>query len=192
MRSINQLDELDLQTANTVSLLGEWDGSNSIPYSLQEQVSNEIYSSLKYLVDTQGYTTFLSGVARGFELFAAEAVLKLKTEGCKVQLILILNYADYELVGYDKEETRRYDFVLKNSTYQFYIKSQRCIDVDYNKYKNYYLVSNCSVLVYYGSRNAFHIKPFINEGTSVIKISTTINNKVSSSGFSPSLSEAVR
>ncbi|MBQ3186396.1 MAG: DUF1273 family protein [Alistipes sp.] len=41
----------------------------------------------------EGYTTFLSGMAAGFDLAAAEAVVALRNEGLAIQLVAVIPFA---------------------------------------------------------------------------------------------------
>lgn len=61
-----------------------------------------------------GYSVFYSGVARGFDLLAAETVLMLKRSGRAVALKCVLPYRN-QSDGWDDEWRARYLNVLKNA-----------------------------------------------------------------------------
>lgn len=58
-----------------------------------------------------GFVTFISGMARGVDIWAAEIVLKLKEEGHPIHLIAAVPHEGFER-SWDKDWKKRYDDVL--------------------------------------------------------------------------------
>ena len=77
----------------------------------------EIIFSLKGEIRTaisDGFQTFISGMARGCDLWAAEAVLALRNEGAMVRLICASPYQGFEK-QWSREWQERYRRVIKQS-----------------------------------------------------------------------------
>jgi uncharacterized phage-like protein YoqJ len=55
-----------------------------------------------------GYRVFISGMAAGFDLAAAEAVVQLKTSHSDVRLVAAIPFLG-QSVGYNADDRRRYD-----------------------------------------------------------------------------------
>lgn len=67
-----------------------------------------------------GFVTFISGVARGVDLWAAEIVLRLRDEGEPIHLICASPYAGFE-ENWSADWQRRYIHVLQNADIVRYI-----------------------------------------------------------------------
>ena len=71
----------------------------------------------------EGYTQFISGMQRGVDLWAAEAVLKLQSEGKTVQLIAASAFRGMES-KWDAEWKKRYHHVRCNADEVNYISDK--------------------------------------------------------------------
>lgn len=69
------------------------------------------FESLLIKITDQGCNTFLCGMARGFDLFAAEAVLKLKDGGKEVVLIACVPCPEQSRYFNDGDRVR-YEYIL--------------------------------------------------------------------------------
>lgn len=74
---------------------------------------------------TEGYTTFISGMAQGVDIWAAEIVLRLRQEGQALQLICAIPYEGFE-AGWTADWQRRYRSVLQSADAVNYICARRC------------------------------------------------------------------
>lgn len=69
---------------------------------------------------TDGFTVFITGMARGVDLAAGEIVLQLRTEGFPIRLISASPYPGFEH-SWSNEWQRRYNSVLSNADLVLYI-----------------------------------------------------------------------
>lgn len=69
---------------------------------------------------SDGYVTFLSGMARGVDIWAAEIVLRIKKEGVPIHLICCIPYDDFE-VRWAVEWQTRYHTIVSEADYVKYI-----------------------------------------------------------------------
>ena len=63
---------------------------------------------------SDGFTVFITGMARGVDLVAGEIVLQLRTEGFPIRLICASPYPGFEH-SWSNEWQRRYNSVLSNA-----------------------------------------------------------------------------
>lgn len=94
----------------------------------------------------EGYTTFLSGMAKGFDLIAAEAVLIVKEQHSDIRLIAIIPYEGQEL-GYKEADKYQYNRVYKSAD-EVVFTAKRYHEKAYFD-RNDYLLANCSKIVCY-------------------------------------------
>ncbi|MBR0330452.1 MAG: DUF1273 family protein [Alistipes sp.] len=99
----------------------------------------------------QGYTTFLSGMALGFDLAAAELVLQLRREGVLLRLVAVIPFRGQES-SYSDEERARYARVVAEADEVITLAEQ--FHRGAYQVRNDYLVSHASYLVawYNGSK----------------------------------------
>ena len=71
-------------------------------------------STLRELIEKDGYTDFRSGGAVGFDLIAACCVLKLKTEYPHIRLHMLLPCKDQDK-NFGRQEKRIYRYVLEHA-----------------------------------------------------------------------------
>ena len=92
----------------------------------QRLLENEIRKSI-----SEGYRTFISGVARGIDIWAAEIVLKLKTEGADIHLICASPFEGFEN-SWTPQWKEKYRAILKAADVVKYISrsySRSCFQV---------------------------------------------------------------
>ncbi|CDN30806.1 hypothetical protein BN938_0701 [Mucinivorans hirudinis] len=94
----------------------------------------------------QAYTTFLSGMSEGFDLFAAEAVLRARMKHPEIRLIAVIPFQGQEL-GYSDRDKERYKIIYELANEVIYT------DESYNERayldRNDFLLDNSSVVVCY-------------------------------------------
>ena len=80
---------------------------NAIRKDLEKQIRQAV---------TDGLNVFISGMARGVDIWAAQIVLKLRNEGTDVKLICACPYKGFEL-GWSREWQQRYKEVLESADF---------------------------------------------------------------------------
>lgn len=60
-------------------------------YSIRADLEREIRCAI-----ASGYTTYISGMARGVDIWAAEIVLQLRDEGCPIRLICAIPHPGFD------------------------------------------------------------------------------------------------
>ncbi len=93
---------------------------------------------------TDGYITFLSGMARGVDIWAAETVLKMKNEGNPIHLICCIPYDNFE-TRWSAAWQRQYTEILKNAdivTYTSHHYYNGCLQV-----RNQFMVDRAARLI---------------------------------------------
>lgn len=91
-----------------------------------------------------GYTVFISGMARGVDIWAAETVLSLKDEYDSVKLICAVPYDGFEL-RWTEEWQRRYRTILQKADYVRILKDRYDPSVFQNR--NIWMVNHSSRLI---------------------------------------------
>ena len=131
-----------METDKTCAFTGHRDIEEDISAALLIDTVREIAES--------GYNTFLCGMARGFDLLAAEAVIELKKQGFDIRLIACVPCPDQQKY-FGKSDSERYSAALSE-----------CDEVKVLSGKYYkgcmqardrFMVDNCSLLVAYRRRN---------------------------------------
>lgn len=85
---------------------------------LDEGFSIEKLQKIVYHLAEKGVKNFFCGMAKGFDLCAGEAVIKIKESFPKVKLIACVPYFGQEK-GYSQEDKKRYVNILKNCDAKF-------------------------------------------------------------------------
>lgn len=125
----------------TVAFTGHRTYSGEAAESLAEAL-RELYS--------EGYRIFLCGMAWGFDLAAAEAVVALQSEYDDVELVAVVPHATFGDMFWG-EQKRLYDFVLSKAQSSVVLGQQEG-DLAYIR-RNDYLVDNASyVLAWWDGR----------------------------------------
>lgn len=133
-----------------------------------EQTEQNICDSVKTAVSSlygSGYRIFMSGMARGFDLIAARAVVELKEELEGLRLFAVLPFAARGKNREVYEVTRKADKVI-------------CISVGYHDacfmLRNDYLVDNASVIICYfdgvSGGTAYTVKYAARKGKRIINL----------------------
>ena len=89
---------------------------------------SDICADLEYEIQNaivDGYTTFISGMARGVDIWAAEIVLQLRDEGCPIHLICAIPHEGFE-VSWTVDWQQRYWAVLQSADAVNYVCVSRC------------------------------------------------------------------
>lgn len=114
---------------------------------LMNRIIEEVYIEIKFMYEQKGYNTFISGMAEGFDMLAAEAVLKLKEEYPEAKLIIAIPFKGQDY-SYSKDDKILYKRLYDGADEIVYI-SDRYYDGVFLK-RNDFLLDNCShVLCYY-------------------------------------------
>lgn len=111
------------------------------PQALRERLSH----LLRGLIE-QGYTRFLSGMAEGFDLLAAEAVLALRVEYPNIQLVAVIPFAG-QAQHFAPEVRKRYQAVLEQANQTITLSQHYSTDCFHRR--NDYLVEQADLLVAY-------------------------------------------
>ncbi len=131
---------MKINLLNTVAFSGHRDYAVEYDPKLRDTI-NSLYA--------EGYRCFISGVAVGFDLSAAEAVLALRDAHADVELVCAIPFVEQAL-KYSTEDRLRYEHVLERADRVVYI-SQEFHPACYKR-RNDYLVDNSSVVVAYLNR----------------------------------------
>ena len=102
---------------------------------LEEQIQKAI---------KDGYITFLSGMARGVDIWAAESVLKIKEEGNPIHLICCIPYEKFE-IRWSEEWQQKYAEIIRKAdiiTYTSHHYYNGCLQV-----RNQFMVDRAARLI---------------------------------------------
>lgn len=102
-----------------------------------------IYNTLKSLIE-DGCLFFYTGMAMGFDILAAEAVINLKHEFSDIKLICAIPF-DGQSNTFTGEWKNRYDYILENADEQIVVSSEYHLGC-YQK-RNIYMVDNSDYIV---------------------------------------------
>lgn len=113
--------------------------------TLLNVVATETYLAIKECYK-QGYKTYLTGMCDGFDLIAAEAVLKLKEQHSDIQLIAVVPFMGQEL-GYSQKDKEWYNTIYKLADEVVFTSNT------YHKnaylHRNDYLLEHSSMIICY-------------------------------------------
>ena len=115
---------------------------NKLDYS-----EGEIKSLLKMAIDnaiSDGYVTFITGMAEGVDIWAAEIVLEKKKENKDLHLICAVPHPGFEKRR-SEYETERYEYIIKNADYVTTI-SDNYYRACYQK-RNIWMVDRSSLVI---------------------------------------------
>ncbi len=127
---------------------------NSLPCKYDEShrhclLIKEKLKSMIRLAIGAGYTTFLSGMAIGTDLWAAEAVISLKTEFPQISLVAILPYANQANRWGDNLKAR-YNKVISNCNDVISLQQEYSKGCMHNRNRELINRSNRVIAVYDG------------------------------------------
>lgn len=116
----------------------------------EQELRDKLTSAIKEAI-TDGYCTFISGMSRGTDLWAADVVLQLKSQYTHIHLICAVPYPDFEK-KWDKHWQILYHNILSRADLVRII-SPHYHDGCYQK-RNCWMVDHSSrvIAVYNGSR----------------------------------------
>ena len=112
-----------------------------------ERLEQDLYNLLEDLIIRRGYKYFGNGGALGFDLLAADVVLRLREKYPQIKLIMVLPYPDQTGKWMDTKEVDKYNKILRKAD-KISIVSQSYIKNCY-ALRNKKLVSNSSLLISY-------------------------------------------
>ncbi|MFR9543083.1 MAG: SLOG family protein [Rikenellaceae bacterium] len=121
------------------------------------RVSNlkfEVYKRTYALIEeayNDGKRQFLSGMAQGFDMIAAEAVLKLRDEYDDVELIAVIPF-EGQADNFSYEDQKRYDRILDEAD-QIIVTSPTYSGAKVYFVRNNYLADNASYIIAYSDGN---------------------------------------
>lgn len=98
-----------------------------------------------------GYTTFISGMARGIDMWAAEIVIEEREKNDSIKLICASPFEGFEK-SWELDEKQRYNNILKNADYVKYVcshYSRQCFQI-----RNVWMVDHSArvIAAYNGER----------------------------------------
>lgn len=115
------------------------DDANSIQ-KLQNELHNIIVESV-----SDGFDTFLCDMAEGFDMFAADEVIKVKEQNQSIKLVVIIPFDD------GKTKNEYYNLILSNADEKIVLAEKYSKSTYY--VRNEYMVDNCKRLIcYYDGR----------------------------------------
>lgn len=114
----------------------------------EEYIISALYAEIQYAI-ADGFDTFISGMARGVDIWAAEIVLRLRNEGASIQLICACPYKGFE-DRWSATWKSRYRSILQASNQIVYISPKYSPDC-FQK-RNIWMVDHSSrvIAVYNG------------------------------------------
>lgn len=112
---------------------------------LRFTIFKELHNTIMKL-QREGYNTYLCGMADGFDLLSAEAVIKIKRYGFNIQLIAVVPFRGHSMKMSYKSKIR-YQKIIDHAAEVIYIadKEDRQAYLD----RNDYMLDNCRLLICY-------------------------------------------
>ncbi len=86
----------------------------------EKEIKEELEIQIRRAIG-DGFNVFISGMARGVDIWAAQTVLCLRNEGQKVKLICACPYDGFEL-GWSQEWQKQYKEILTSADFVKYIR----------------------------------------------------------------------
>lgn len=125
-------------------------GHRYISGSKLRELSDKLQHELRLLID-EGYTSFISGGAIGFDLLAARTVIKLREEFPHIRLDLALPCAD-QAKKWNPQQQQAYRDILRQADSVTYVSPEYYSGCMHKR--NRFLIDNSSVCVafYNGTR----------------------------------------
>ena len=93
----------------------------------QEQKVKELLKTAIIDAINDGYITFISGMARGIDIWSAEIVLELKKKFPEIHLICAIPYDGFEK-RWDTADQERYNYILERADYIIFGLPKNCIE----------------------------------------------------------------
>lgn len=125
-------------------------GHRSIPLVEIERVRGEVRKKVRLLY-TMGFRNYLCGMAIGFDMLAAEEVVKLKKEGCNdIRLVAVVPFRGQSTKWKDAEKAR-YNDLLKNAD-DVITLSERYYNGCCLRRNDYMLSHACGMIAYFNGQ----------------------------------------
>lgn len=96
----------------------QWRGAELTP-KLKEQIRQYVRAAIK-----DGYTSFISGMSRGFEMWAAQEVLRERSKNQNIKLICAPAYHGYEMTWPQDKQRELYAFLLEYCDHIHYVSQE--------------------------------------------------------------------
>ena len=115
------------------------------------EVKNEQLRKVVEQFISEGYTTFLCGMAEGFDIAAAEVVLSLKTDYPQLRLLSVIPFEGHDMAMPNAEWAERYRRIVEAADEVVTISPS--YNVNIYRLRNDYLVDNADAIICYYSGN---------------------------------------
>ena len=123
-------------------------GHRLIPHTAHQKLQAALDETIEILIG-RGYDTFVSGGALGFDMLAAETVLRLKNKYPHVRLVMALPCRNQQ-AKWKLAEQQRYNSILERADDCIFLSDgyyRGCMHV-----RNRYMVNNSSICIAYLTR----------------------------------------
>ena len=112
--------------------------------------AERLWDELEYVI-SRGVETFYNGMAVGFDLLAAEAVLFLKKKYPKIKLVACIPFYNQERY-YNDTDKARYARIIKEADKRILISDEYSKDAPLKR--NRYMAEHADVLITYCKKNS--------------------------------------
>lgn len=137
---INMIEKID--RACSVAFTGH----RSIPSGEVDRVSKRVDQSVRIMA-AAGVKNFISGMALGFDMLAAEQIVRLKKEGYKIRLIAVVPFRGQH-ERWKMKDRDRYNELMKKAD-DVIVLSETYFSSCFFKRNDFMLSHSCSVIAYY-------------------------------------------
>lgn len=183
---------MELRKDKTVAFTGY--RSQKIKHFIEDKnlvnvITTEVYRTVQSLYE-QGFNAFLTGGSDGFDLIAANAVLRLKQEKSDISLVVVAPFKGQE-EQYSAVDKKSYNYICECADATVTLAEKQTDKEQYLR-RNDYLLANSSVVVCYydGQRSGtmYTYNRAKNEGHIIINICEMLsdyfnNNSVAKRSF---------
>lgn len=136
----------------------------------RDAIRQKLEAAIRQLT-AEGYTSFLCGMAEGFDLLAGDAVLSLRREFPRIRLTAVVPFAG-QATGFSADVREAYERVMAGADEIFTVCPHYSTDCFHRR--NDYMVGHSSVLVccYNGSAGGtqYTVKRALKNGLRVINL----------------------
>lgn len=112
-------------------------------FLVDREIIKELEREIKAAIE-RGYTTFILGMARGVDIWAAEIVLNLRKKNKDLHLICASPYEEFE-ARWSQDWQKQYRKIIKKADYVKYVSpeySLACFQI-----RNEYMVNHSNLLI---------------------------------------------
>lgn len=147
--------------------MGKFDTTKTVCFSghrdidVSDKLFSDLYFALKFQIES-GKDTFLTGMAKGFDLICGYAVLKLKKEYPHIKLVAVVP-CDNQTRGFSPTELISYKKILKEA--HEVVQTGKRYSAFSMKKRNEYMVANSSVLICYLKKDRSGTKNTVTSAT---------------------------